>query len=283
MTSTLNRENEIRDDIDALMSRWRTGHVLKVNWKGRLAVTPERELAWERTKGELPDDAIYLGSCESGDLFVLLTNSFNLHTASLRELLPKLDDTMKEAAAMAVSLAHWHSAANLCGVCGGPTHVTQAGTQRLCPNCHRERYPRMDPAVIMAIIDNEDRLLLARNSSWNTKKASLIAGFLEAGESLEQCVKREVFEEVGLIIDKIKYLGSQPWPFPRSIMAGFIAHTEHPELLVTSQEIVRAKWFTRAELRDYIARGDLVLPQKGSIAEKIISDWLEDLIDTDNW
>jgi NAD+ diphosphatase len=147
-------------------------------------------------------------------------------TAGVREVGALLDNRDAGLLVQAVALANWHAVHTHCARCGTPTEVTAAGHVRQCPADGSQHFPRTDPAVIMPVVDAADRLLLARGATWPLGRMSTVAGFVEPGESLEQAVRREVREEVGIEIGAVDYLGSQPWPFPSSLMVGFIAHAE---------------------------------------------------------
>ena len=184
-----------------------------------------------------------------------------------------LDEPDLELAFTASALAGWHHQARFCSRCGTQTGVARAGLARSCPSCGRESYPRVDPAVIVAITDPRDRLLLGRQATWQPGRMSVFAGFLEAGESLEQAVHREVLEEVGLRLQQVSYLGSQPWPFPRSLMVGYRARVTDTGLTVDTSEIEQARWFSRDELTAALAAGEVALPASTSIAHRMISEW----------
>ncbi|WP_199486783.1 NAD(+) diphosphatase [Actinomadura logoneensis] len=174
----------------------------------------------------------------------------------------------------AVSLEHWHATHGHCPRCGGETEIRQAGHVRHCPNDGSDHFPRLDPAVIMLVTDQDDRLLLARGPQWPADRRSVLAGFVEPGESLEQAVAREVREEVGLTVRDVRYLGSQPWPLPQSLMVGFSAVADGSEPLVPDPvEIRDAAWFTRDELTEAMASGRIVAPGPLSIAAQLIMRW----------
>lgn len=178
--------------------------------------------------------------------------------------------------ATSLAIAGWHAAEPFCAHCGSPTTVRNAGWARHCPVDGNELFPRMDPAVIVAVVDPAGRILLGSNAMWEHNRYSLLAGYVDAGESLEQAVVREIFEESGMRLGTPVYLGSQPWPFPRSLMLGFVAplaDDQDPEALVPDgQEILDLRWFTRAELED--PSTDVILPGPSSIARAVIDDWL---------
>jgi NAD+ diphosphatase len=177
----------------------------------------------------------------------------------------------------AVALAGWHGTHEHCGRCGSPTAVVQAGWARRCPVDGRESYPRTDPAVIMAVVDDDDRLLLGHAAAWAPGRFSTLAGFVEAGEALEDAVRREVAEEAGVTIGAgpgdVVYRGSQPWPFPASLMLGFRARAVSTEVRTDDDEVSEARWFTRAGLLAAVESGEVGLPGRASIARALIEEW----------
>jgi NAD+ diphosphatase len=193
--------------------------------------------------------------------------------AGLREVGALLDDTGAGLLTTAVGLAHWHAGHPRCARCGEPTVVIQAGWARSCPACGAEHYPRTDAAVIMAVTDDEDRILLGRQARWPQRRYSCLAGFVEPGESLEAAVRREVFEEAGVVVGAVDYRGSQPWPFPASLMLGFRGLASSTEIAVDGEELAQARWWSREELGLDIATGELLLPPEVSIARRLIEEW----------
>jgi NAD+ diphosphatase len=192
---------------------------------------------------------------------------------ALRDVGALLDDTGSGVLTTAVALMAWHAGYGFCNRCGHATDVVQAGWVRHCPHCGREHYPRTDSAVIMAIADADDRILLGRQTVWPEKRFSTLAGFVEPGESLEDAVRREVAEEAGIVVGEVTYLGSQPWPFPSSLMLGFRGRATSTDIVVDKVEIAQAKWWSREELAADIAAGELRLPPGVSIARRLIEDW----------
>jgi len=177
--------------------------------------------------------------------------------------------------AYARGLLYWHRRHRFCGICGSPTVSAQAGHVRRCTNadCGTEHFPRTDPAVIMLVHDGE-RCVLGRQKIWPPGMHSTLAGFVEPGESLEEAVAREVYEEVGLTVSTVTYESSQPWPFPSSIMLGFRATCAHAPMRFATDEIESAAWFTRAALRASPEDESFRLPRRDSIARRLIEDWL---------
>jgi NAD+ diphosphatase len=174
----------------------------------------------------------------------------------------------------AVALANWHDTHTHCPQCGTPTVPAPAGHLTTCPADGTEHFPRLDPAVIMLVIDPEDRLLLARNALWPAGRMSVVAGFVEPGESAEHAVIREVYEETAIEVGQVRYLGSQPWPMPRSLMLGFQAVAKGGQrITVDADEIGEARWFSRAELLAAIGSGALGVAPTSSIARRLIEFW----------
>ncbi|GGB44969.1 NTP pyrophosphohydrolase [Flexivirga endophytica] len=176
-------------------------------------------------------------------------------------------------AVTATGIGRWHAVNGFCSKCGRETQVTEAGWVRHCDNCGRDHYPRTDPAVIMSVVDADDRLLLGRGRNFASNGMSVLAGFVEPGESLETAVAREVMEEVGVSVTDVRFLGDQPWPFPASLMVGFTCRATTTELTLDPEEIAAARWFTRAELADAVAAGEVHLSPRLSIARHLIEHW----------
>lgn len=212
----------------------------------------------ESVDGQAPD--------RSGDLGARLM--------SLRTVGAVLSDRDAGLFTHAVALANWHLTHTHCPQCGTPTVPAPAGHLTTCPKDGTDHFPRLDPAVIMLVIDPDDRCLLARNALWPPGRMSVVAGFVEPGESAEHAVAREVEEETSIVVDEIQYLGSQPWPMPRSLMLGFKAMAAAGQsIVVDEEEIGEARWFTRAELLAAIDAGELGIAPTSSIARRLIEYW----------
>ncbi len=194
-------------------------------------------------------------------------------SVSLREAGALLPDRDAGLFAHAAALSNWHAAHRHCARCGAGTEVAAAGHVRRCPADGSEHYPRTDPAVIMLVIDPDDRALLGRQASWPDRRFSALAGFVEPGESCEQALIREVAEETGIVVSAPCYAGSQPWPFPSSLMLAFFASSPGGTPRPDGHEIVEARWFSRHELQDALAAGEITLPASVSIARKLVEGW----------
>jgi NAD+ diphosphatase len=190
----------------------------------------------------------------------------------LRGTLHLLEPRDAGLAVHAVGLAEWLRAHRHCPRCGGRLEVGQAGHVLTCAACGRQQFPRTDPAVIMLVTDGE-RALLGRQAAWPPGRYSTLAGFVEPGESLEDAVRREVAEEVGVTVGEVRYFGNQPWPLPASLMVGFFARAESTEIRVDEDEIEAARWFTREQMREEAEAGTLELPGGISISRSLVEAW----------
>jgi NAD+ diphosphatase len=197
------------------------------------------------------------------------------HAVDLRAVGALMPQREGAILAYARGLTYWHERHKFCGVCGSPTEVKAAGHQRQCtnPDCGAVQFPRTDPAVIMRITHG-DKILMARQAVWPQGMHSILAGFVEPGESLEDAVAREVYEEVGLRLTRIKYFSSQPWPFPSSLMLGFSAEATNDQFKVDEEELESARWMTRQDLLNSPEDETFKLPRKDSISRRLIEDWL---------
>ena len=194
---------------------------------------------------------------------------------NLRTVATALSDRDAGLFTEALAIANWHASHTHCPRCGTPTVVEEAGWVRKCFEDGSQIFPRTDPAVIVTVLDADDRLLLGSNAMWENSRYSLLAGFVEPGESFESAVEREIFEEAGVRVVDAQYKGSQPWPFPASVMVGFTARLAPDQaadaLDPDGEEILDLRWFSRDEL--WAAREQVILPGGSSIARALIEDW----------
>lgn len=195
--------------------------------------------------------------------------------ASLRDVGAVLDDRDTGLFTRALALANWNAAHGFCPMCGARTRMERSGHVRICEEEGTEQFPRTDPAVIMLVHrehEGREEALLGNNPHWDARRFSVLAGFVDAGESLEQAVAREVAEETGVIVEEPVYVSSQPWPFPRSLMVGYTARAVG-RTSPTDDEIAETRWFTREALAEATATGEIVLPGRVSIARTLIEGW----------
>jgi NAD+ diphosphatase len=276
---TVDRVTKRRNDQEWIDAAWKDprtrvlvvhqGQAL-VREDGLVFLSPEDAPAGIRfLLGEDADGVVYFGV--SGPLGV---PGDGARVTSLREVGTLLSDRDAGLLTHAVALANWHDTHVRCPLDGTRTVPDAAGHSTRCPTDGSEHFPRTDPAVIMLVTDPEDRCLLARNAAWPGRRVSILAGFVEPGESAEQAVIREVAEETGIVVTNVRYLGSQPWPMPRSLMLGFRADALAGQVITVDQEeLAEARWWSRAGLLAALQAGELALPPSVSIARHIIEAW----------
>lgn len=232
---------------------------------------------------QLVMQTIYLGEFEQADYFVIQITQLSpeLETKQLLDLrTAALSAELFDIGSLFYSqgLINWHFSHAFCAKCGSPSIPSQAGHSRVCcnKNCAKEHFPRIEPAVIFSIettINGVNKLLLARQANWPVKRYSVIAGFAEHGESLELAVEREAYEEVGMKVTKVKYISSQPWPFPASLMLGFTCETKQSDIRLIDQELEHAQWFSAEEMKTAIEKGELLMPFSVSISWHLVDRW----------
>lgn len=272
----LDRAEHLREDAAALRLLWSRARVVLL----------DEGIAHFHGDEEAPEFVLGAGLawCEDAS-FLGLDGDTPWFAAAIRDDIdrPGLTLDLRAAAArwpalpasifaQARALLHWQARNRFCGSCGERLQLIRGGFAAHCPRCEIEHYPRTDPAIIVAVSDGE-RLLLGRQAGWPDKRYSVLAGFLEPGESLEQAVAREVMEEAGVRIDQVRYLASQPWPFPSSLMLGFCAGAA-PQPIRIGAELEHARWFSAAEIREQVAAGELMVSPRLSISRWLIDDWL---------
>ena len=215
------------------------------------------------------EDAAGLTHCFSGEVAEETPPPPGMSFENLRALYPRLPETLFWLAGRAVQIVDWDRSHQFCGRCGSPTQNQIHDRAKVCPVCGQTNYPRLAPAVIVRVERQDEsgrRILLARAQRFPTAMFSVLAGFVEPGETLEECVQREILEEVGLRVKNIRYFGSQPWPFPHSLMIAFVAEHEAGEIVVDPGELAEANWFTADALPN--------IPPPPSIANRLIASWL---------
>jgi NAD+ diphosphatase len=223
-------------------------------------------------------DAVFLGLADERPLFAgdaAEGEPERGHPAGLREAATELPADEAALGAYAASLLSWHRRHRFCANCGAPTEAVDGGHERRCPACDAHHFPRTDPVVIVRVVDASDRLLLGRQASWPQGRFSVLAGFVEPGETLEEAVRREVLEESGVTVSDAGYVASQPWPFPSSLMIGFNALATSGAPRPGDGELEEVRWFERPEVEAAAAgRGDILLSPPYSISRRLIDGWL---------
>jgi NAD+ diphosphatase len=257
---------------------WRTGdqdiRVMVIGGE-HVATTGGKGIRWIALD-EAPDgEWLFLGTKDDVRYAAVMVDrvSDELEPVSLRTLGPSIASDEASLAVHAVGIARWHQTHGHCAKCGALTDIAEAGHVRICPSCGTHHFPRTDPAVIMLITDGDDRALLGRQPIWPEGRFSTLAGFVEPGETLDDAVRREVMEEVGITVGAVTYAASQPWPFPSSLMLGFFGEALSTDITVDQNEIAEARWFTREEVTEMTASSDLLLPPNVSISRWLLQQW----------
>ncbi len=302
--SGLDRAAALRGDTARIAALWAAGAVLAM-WRGK-PLLAGGALAWLASdhpvlQGGQP--ALFLGLDGATAHFAVdishwqpdqamepgfLDQSLQSHPAlpashafqDLRAVMADLTPRDAELAATAKALLQWHSTHKFCAACGVASHVINAGWQRACPDCGAQHFPRTDPVVIMLVVRG-NKLLLGRSAPWPEGMYSLLAGFVEPGEPLEAAVRREVFEETGVTVGAVRYLASQPWPFPASLMFGCICEATSDQITLDPVELEDARWVTREELVQVLAgeHPQIKPGRKGAIAHFLMTNWLADRLE----
>jgi NAD+ diphosphatase len=294
--SPINRESELRTDAAKLAQLWKSAQIIHLV-DARLSAGEDSltfiDAAAVKAAQEIfvEGDRFFLGVRRDDNQAYFAWNTTWINPPeddgteefemrkyegfkTLREVGGNLDADKLALAMHAVGLANWHWTHTHCARCGAKTVSDLGGSVRVCPEDATQHHPRTDPAVIVLVKDKEDRILLGHQPSWPDKRFSTFAGFVETGESFEECVSREVFEEAGVYLHDINYLTSQPWPFPASIMIAFEGITQRPEeARPDGTEITEVRWFSRDEMKDAVIAQDILLPPKISVARRMIETW----------
>ncbi len=292
----LDRAAERREDAEWFAAQWEGSSAARVLVLHRGRTLVVGSASGERGAAELvllasaealaldPDGVRVLLAVEEGTTYLalLLRGSLDQPAApadaewhDLREVGAALGDRDAGLLVAAVALGNWHAAHPRCPRCGAPSSPSQSGWSRTCDEDSSQHFPRSDPAVIVLVTDDDDRALLGRRAEWPEGWYSTLAGFVEAGESAEATVARELAEEAGVHVDRLDYLGSQPWPFPASLMLGYRARlaADSPEARPDGVEISEVRWFSRDEIRAGCESGSVRIPPPVSIARRLVEHW----------
>lgn len=305
--SGLDRAAGLRGSAEALAREWAGGGVMLM-WRGKPLLSEGRDLALLPANHSLaggPERAIFLGRSDGRGIFVRDISAWvpvdteavqagffdasvqhhpdlpaHLAFHELRAVMAALSPRDAELAATARAILEWHRSHGFCAACGAKSDMVQAGWQRSCPKCQAQHFPRTDPVVIM-LITRGNSLLLGRNGNWPEGMYSLLAGFVEPGETIEAAVRREVWEESGVRVGAVSYLASQPWPFPASLMIGCRGEAESSEITLDPAELQDARWVSREELVLAFAgeHPEIKPSRKGAIAQFLMAHWLADRLD----
>jgi NAD+ diphosphatase len=288
--SELDRAAHLRSDETALAEMWQRAKIIElIDDQFRT-----RDEALDYVYPDVSGDRFFLGLDKAGTpYFVAHRRGLEANASgefqTLRTIGKKLNDLEIGAAVHALALAQWHEIHQRCAKCGGPTEIGMAGAIRKCSSCAADHHPRTDPAIIVLVKDESDRILLGRQKVWPEKRFSTFAGFVEPGESFESTVIREVSEECGGQVISMNYLGSQPWPFPASIMIAYEAVISNPGTTkADGEEIEEIIWLDRNLLKTKVAAKELLLPPAISVARAMINSWygsdaLRDLATEESW
>ena len=278
----LDRADHIRTDPARLAEERRSGVLLQLD-ELLPVLDAEDRLTWAPAS-DAPADAalVFLGMLEGRAAFAEVPPRGDkgpayAHRPAWAEV-SRLSAPELAIYGEARTMLDWHARHRFCAQCGEATRPAKGGWQRDCPACAAQHFPRVDPVAIM-LVECQGQLLLGRQSRFPRRSFSALAGFIEPGETVEEAVAREVFEEAGVRVTGVRYIASQPWPFPSQLMIGCIAHASSLELVIDKTEIEDARWFTRAEVAEALAKGaksaSFVPPPKQAIAHDMLQWWLE--------
>ncbi|MBY6202657.1 NAD(+) diphosphatase [Maritalea mobilis] len=316
-SSGLDRAAEMRRDEAALKKALKDGAGVLPLWRGKPmlegdfetgAVSPAFRPMGHPTLAKAREAPVFLGRDETaGPLFAVdisgwvpadvdedqiggfVDNTVQRHPseektgagfAELRRMMTGLSVRDAELVATARGLLEWHRTHPFCSRCGAASEMAEAGWHRACPSCGARHFPRTDPVVIMLITDGE-RVLVGRSPGWPERMYSLLAGFIEPGETVEGAVRREVMEEAGIKVGRVSYLSSQPWPFPASLMMGCRGEALSREITIDPEELEDARWVSRSEMLEVFAgrHPEIAPARKGAIAHFLLEHWLSDRLD----
>ena len=280
----LDRADHVRTDPDQLAGL--------MDWRARLlrldgldpVIDPDGNLTWGTLADAAADsELVCLGLAAGKACFAEVTLGLNGSVAPanprLWAAMAALESQQLATYGAAKALVDWHARHRFCARCGAGTKLTKGGWQRNCTSaaCQAEHYPRVDPVTIM-LVEHDGQVLLGRQPRFPPRRLSALAGFVEPGESIEEAVAREIMEEAGLTVRDVSYVGSQPWPFPSSLMIGCHSHTDDPTITLDTNELEEADWFTRAEVVTAMSgdeSGRFIAPPRFAIAHHLLKWWIE--------
>jgi NAD+ diphosphatase len=290
--SQLDRAAHLRSDESALNELWEKGKIIDLLGDrfrvdgAKLALLASAEVK-NSIGGDTEFERFFLGLDPSGTGYFVAhrkdaPSEYPTSYETLRTIGKSLSDLEIGAAVHALALSLWHQSHGKCAKCGAETKSVLGGSVRRCLSCEADHHPRTDPAIIVLVKDKSDRILLGRQKVWPQKRFSTFAGFVEPGESFERTVVREVAEECGGTVEAVRYLGSQPWPFPASLMIAFEATISNPDSVnPDGEEIEEIIWLNRETLKNKVLREELLLPPKISVARAMIESWYGKSADQD--
>lgn len=265
----------LRHDRTGLVALWQApdARLLEVDPEGRIDVDPFGRPVSADDGPEPSESTIFVGLLDSVPWFAVRVD----HACGTTVRQAVLTAGEREIASSAMAALNWYRRSRHCVLCGGDLVRTLGGFAAVCQRCGAETFPRTDPAIICAVLDHDDRLYLAHQASWEGGRVSVLAGFIEAGESAEQAVWREIAEEASLELETVRYVGSQPWPLPRSLMLSFVARSPGGGH-VDGDELSWGQWYSREQLRAGVSTGELALPPGASVGRYLIDSWLKGVL-----
>ena len=268
----LDRADALRASPEGIAELAKRDDARELVWRdGIPAMAENGSLEWAPVR----DPALFLGLDGDAPRFSMLAEPES-QPFSVMPLIASLDANDAPLFATAMSLTRWHARHRFCANCGHFSELVRGGWSRRCPSCSAEHFPRVDPVVIM-LVEHEGRVLLGRQPHWPERRYSALAGFVEVGEAIEDAVAREVKEEAGLDVVDVRYVASQPWPFPSSLMIACLAYSPTADLRIDKAELEDARWLTRAEVLDGVLGGESATfqaPPPTAIARTLIEHWL---------
>ncbi|AJQ90904.1 MULTISPECIES: NAD(+) diphosphatase [Propionibacterium] len=268
----LDHASELRHDPENLVRLWKSAgsQLLLVDQQGRFDIDPFGRALIDADGAVPTESTIFVGLLDGTAWFARRVDA--ALSTTMRHA--PLSAGQREIASAALASLNWYRRSRHCVVCGGPLVRTLGGFAAVCRDCDTETFPRTDPAIICAVLDPGDRIYLAHQNSWLDGRVSVLAGFIEAGESVEQAVAREIGEEADLRLTAMRYLGSQPWPLPRSLMLSFVARSTGGGQ-VDGEELAWGGWYSREQVVSGLHDQQLTLPPGASVGRRLVNSWLQ--------